>query len=382
MRFLRALAIALLASLFALPVEAREDPLRVGSIMDGFELSGYLSVGAGWQRFSNAPVTEWTNDGSFAGVLGSLIPDVQNGTLPSPGQDDAMAFVELAELDIAKSFGDRTKLRADLWFGRAFSGSWVPQGVEIEQAYVDVALSESLGLDFMLGRFATEAGFEEDNPFDNDSISWSILARTNLYPYYATGAQLVMNLWQGAVLYLAVTNTNLNDWNRKANEVPGALATLSLSWGDEENESWFTLTPFIGPESGSNRHMSYGVNSAAGIWVTPSFQVGYDAVYHRDNGFGGPNTDYAAGLINLHYDFTDAIYGFARYAYARQFEDGNGALNLTGAKPQIHEASLGGGYMVADGMKFKVEARTDAVLPAGGKTQWVPGAAVGFVCAF
>lgn len=361
---------------------AREALRPVGSVIDGFEMSGYISVGAGWQRFSEAPVTEWANDGSFAGVLGSLIPDVQNGTLPSPGQDNAMAFVEAAELDIAKSFGERAKLRADIWFGRPASGSWVPFGVEVEQAYATVTLSEKHEIEFVLGRFSTEAGFEEDAPYDNDSISWSILARSNLYPFYATGAQLTMGLWEGATLYVAASNSAINDWDLKTNDMPAFFATLSMEWGDEEKASWLTITPFYGPESDSNRHASFGVNSAAGIWVTPSFQIGYDAVFHRDNGFGGPNTDYAAGLINFHYDFGDRLYGFARYAYAQQFEAGNGVLNLTGAKQQIHEGSLGGGFLVADGMKLKFEGRADAVLPDGGETQWVPGVAMGLVCQF
>ena len=361
---------------------AKLAPRPVGSLLDGFEMYGYLSAGAGWQRFSDASVTEWTNDGSFAGVLGSVIPNVQSGVVPEPKQDDAMAFVEMAELGIAKSFGDRASLRTDIWLGRPGSGSWVPFGIEIEQAYATVTLSRKHDIEFWLGRFVTEAGFEEDSPYDNDSISWSILARSNLYPYYATGAQMIFGLWEGGRLYIGTSNSVINDWDLKANDMPGFYATLSVEWGDEEKGSWLTITPFYGPESGSNRHASYGVNSAGGIWVTPELQIGYDAVYHRDNGFGGPNTDYAAGLLNLHLDFTEETYGFARYAYAHQFEDGNGVLNLTGAKQQIHEWSIGGGHLIAEGIKFKFEARADAVMPSGGATQWTPGAAIGMVCAF
>ena len=75
----------------------------------GFEMSGYLSVGAGWQRFSNAPVTEISHDGTFAGVLGAVIPNVQTGVVPSPKQDNAEAFLEVLELDINKKFGTNVK---------------------------------------------------------------------------------------------------------------------------------------------------------------------------------------------------------------------------------------------------------------------------------
>ena len=383
MRFRIAIAFLLLAAAAAAtPAEAREAPRPKGWVLGDFEVSGYLSAGAGWQRFSDAPVTEWANDGSFAGVLGSVIPNATNGTLPSPKQDNAMAFVEVAELDLARSIGDRARLRADIWLGRPDSGSWVPLGIELEQGYAVVTLSRKHAVEFMLGRFVTEAGFEEDLPYDNDAISWSVLSRSNLYPYHATGAQVVWGIAEGVDLYVASSNSIINDWDLKTNDMPGFFATLSLEWGEEARGNWFTVTPFLGPESNSNRHYTYGADAAAGIWATPSFQIGLEGLFHRDNGYGGPSTNYAAGLANLHYDFSGRWYGFARYAYAQQFEAGNGVLNLTGAKQQIHEMSLGGGVLIAEGMKLKLEARTDAVAPDGGATQWTPGAAMALVCAF
>lgn len=352
------------------------------SIIGDFTMSAYLSTGVGWQHFSNAPITEWTNDGSFAGVLGSVLPNVATGVPPLPTEDIFMAFVEMAEIDIVRHFGERTRLRADLFFGRPFSGSWVGlPGIDIEQAFAAVMLSERYGIEFTLGRFITLVGFESTEPYFNDAISWSILSRSNIYPYFATGAQLSFGIADGVTLFAVVSNGVVGDTTARPNDVPAGLATLEVRWGEEDQESWFTLTPFIGPESGSNRHFSFGADAAFGIWATDRLQVGLDAVYHRDNSAGGENTDYAAGLLNLHYDFTERLFGFLRYTFARQFQGGNGVLNLTGAKQSIHEMSAGGGFQIVDGMKFKFEARTDAVVPAGSRTQWVPGVAMGLVCA-
>lgn len=203
-----------------------------------------------------------------------------------------------------------------------------------------------------------------------------------MYPYFATGAQISAEISDNVVLYVAAANGLTNDSTIKINDVPAGFATLDVSWGDEDKESWFVFTPFIGPESDSNRHLTYGANAAFAAWLADPFQLGLEAVFRRDNSAGGADTEYAGGLVNLRWDITDKLYGVARYAFARQFDDGSGVFNLTGAKQNIHEASLGGGYMIADGVKFKLEGRVDAVDPDAGDTQWVPGVAIALACAF
>lgn len=353
------------------------------SVLGDFSIAGFLSVGAGWQRFSDAPVTEWASDGSFAGVLGSVLHGVQTGVPPQPQEDTAMAFVEVLELDITKSLGKRTTLGSHIWLGRANSGSWVlAPGATLEQGYITVLLSPSHNVEFKLGRFTTEAGYEYDEPYFNDTISWSIMARGNLYPYYVTGAQLAFDIIPGARLFLNAVNGNINETTMDRVDVPSGYASLVIAWGPEERQSTFVLTPFVGPESGSDRPLSYGANATASLWLSPRFELGLEGTYHRDDGAGGPATNYAGGLVNLHVDVTPRVFGVARYAFARQFEAGNGVWNLTGAEQAIHEMSLGGGLAVADGMKLKWEARADAVVPDASATQWVPGFALGMDCAF
>lgn len=62
-----------------------------GAVKGAFEMSGYFSAGMGWQRFSNAPITEWANDGSFAGILGSVLPGVATGGPPAAGPSGCRA---------------------------------------------------------------------------------------------------------------------------------------------------------------------------------------------------------------------------------------------------------------------------------------------------
>ena len=369
---------------FSATVLSAEDSEKAQSFVGGgFEMSGFFSAGFGWQKFAGGPPTEWVNDGSFAGVLGSVVPEVATGVPPAQGEDVVEAFVEVFELDIAKQFGERANLAAHIWFGRPFSGSWVQApGVEIEQAYATVKLSESHDVEFTLGRIGTPAGFEPYEPYSNDTISWSILSRANLYPYLVTGAQLSAALTESFWVYVMAANGCTNDTTFKINDLPSWLASFVFYWGPEEKESFFSITPFAGPESDSNRSWTFGMDTTVSAWLTDNFQLGFQGLFRRDDGAGGPNTDYASGLLNLHWDMTDKFFSFLRYAYANQFDDGNGFLNLTGAKQQIHEASIGGGYWIADGMKLKLEARFDAILPSAGENQWVPGVAMSLVSAF
>ncbi len=378
----RFFSILVLCAIAFFSIAAHAEGTKQKSVLGGFELSGYLDAGFGWQRFSNDPVTEFANDGSFAGVLGSVISNVNSGIPPAPGQDDVEAFVEVAELDIAKSFGDRAKLRADVWFGRPLSGSWVA-GADLEQAYLTVTLWQDHALEFTIGRFGTAAGFEPYDPYNLDTISWSIVTRAQLYPYYLTGAQLSFDVTDNISIYIAAANGVTVDTNAKDSDVPGGIMSIGYYWGPEDKENSFVFTPYISPDSDSNRHFSFGADATLIVWATNYLQIAAEGIFHRDNAVtGGVNTNYAAGLLNLHWDMTDALYGVLKYSFAKQFAAGNGFFSRTGAQQQIHEASVGLGYLLADGIKFKWEGRLDIVAPTGAARQWVPGTAIELACAF
>lgn len=354
------------------------------AIAGGFEMAGYMSTGAGWQRFNRADTTEFAADGSYAGVLGSVIPNIYTAVAPVEGQDNLMFFLEAAELDIAKSFGERASLTAHLIFGRAASGSWTGiDGFDLEQGYATVVLSKAHNVALQVGRFGTPMGFESYEPYNNDMISWCILTRAYTYISFSTGAALSADVTDHLWIFLAVSNGLINDTTSRLNTVPCGYLTFKYHWGDEEHESSLAVTSFGGPDSDSNRHLSYGADVTLNAWLTDRFQLGLQADVRRDNAVsGGVNTLYAGTLLNLHYDFTEQLYGALKYCFLRQFAAGNGVLNLTGQEQDIHEFSIGGGYALADGVKFKAEARFDLIDPAGAADQWVPGLAIGLVNAF
>lgn len=346
-----------------------------------FELSGFSNVGIGWQRFLKGSPTEIANDGSYSGVLGSLIPAVSTGIAPTRDDDAAMAFVEAFEIDIAKSVSDRAKLRIDLLFGRPASGSWT-NGADIEQAYGNFVLSEKHGIEFTLGRFGSPMGLEPFEPYNNDTIGWSILSRSKIYPATLTGAQISASPSDNITLYFAAGNGLTNDTTLKINDVPSGYASIAFTWGEEESGNNFLISPFFGPESDSNRHLTMGIDSVLSLNLGHSLMLGIEGDVRRDNGNGGPNTHYAGGIFNLRWNASEALYAVIKYSYLQQFDDGNGYLNLTGQKQRIHEMSLGTGYTVTEGMNLKFEGRMDIVQPAIGDKQLVPGVAMALATAF
>ena len=352
-------------------------------VKGGFEMAGFFNAGFGWQRFGGGPTTEMDYDGSFAGVLGSVTQEVSTGALPVEGEDIVETFVEVFELDIIKQLTERTSLRADILFGRSQSGSWViVPGINLEQAYATVRLSNSPVIDFTFGRIGTQAGFESFEPYFNDTISWSVLTRAVLYPYVITGAQLGIEFSDNVALVVAATSNLTNDTTPEFDEIPSCVATLKISWGNDASENYLALSPYFGPETGNRRPLTYGADATLVVWPSAKLQLGLEGLYRRDNGAGGPDTDYAGGLFNLHWDITESFFGGLRFSFARQFDDGNGIFNLTGAKQNIYESSLFAGYHIADGIKLKFEARLDSVDPSIGETQWVPGIAMAIAAAF
>lgn len=371
------ISVTLIAALLALiPATAGAENYVTG----GFEAFGHVVTGIGFEKFSNNPVTEWTNDGTFPGVIGSYIPNVAAGTLPSPGQDNFMFYVDDAELDIVKTFGKNIGIRADLEFGRLSSGSFFD--FNMQQAYLTANIPMGNGLEFTIGRFWGPAGFEGNDAFDNEIISWSILTRANLYPYMYTGIKARYEFNDNLALSLVVSNDNVSDTTATMDDVPSFTAHLRINWGEEDHENTVGITPFFGPESGDNTHFSYGMDVDWYVYLTESLSIGGEGLFRRDNGFGGPNSEYAAGIFEIYYDLTEAVYGVIRYSYCRQFDVSNGVLNLTGDKQQIHEASLGGGWWFADNAGLKAEARFDYIAPDDNANQWNVGASLAFMYGF
>ncbi len=394
MRKLIVIALVLSLGFIASNVSAQER--YVGG---GFEAAGHIVTGMGYQHNNNRANTELARDGdrvTYAGPIGAYL-----GTVPNNRTDHFSFFVDEVELDLMKSFGENVRLRADLDFVRI--GSSGPQNLIqpfiLEQAYATANIPIGNGMEFLMGRFNAPIGFESVDVADNDLVSKSILVRA-LRPANMTGAKLYYAFTDFVDIHFYVVNTLTQDSLVKINDIPSTGLRLGFNWGSEGTESTFGVSGFFGPETRvSNKHFTFGGDLDLSWWATESFNLGIEALFRRDGAttqtFGilpGSNTEYMAGLLNLHYVFSDVWDGTLRYTYAKQYDPGNGGIaavgdipwmNLTGAEQMIMEIALGGAYAVADGAKFKLEGRFDIVNPTGASnTEYTYGAVMAFVYDF
>ncbi len=377
------LILFLVIALFAQSANASDN--RVKSRNAGFEIFGYLNTAVGFQHFSNDPITDVADGGSFGGSLGEWLPNVANGTIPTPGEDFFEIAVPSLELDIVKHFGSRARFRSDIFFGRAASGSQY-FGVSLSHAYAAVTLSNKYGLELVVGRFGLPPGFEPYELYFNDTVSWSIVWRSLIAPGAGTGAMLSWAATDYIDVLFAVTNGLVHDWTSKGNTLPVFMTTMLVTWGDEEKPSTFALSPFVGPESGGNRPLTFGADATLSWWINKRWQLGLEGTFQRDNAVvGNPlarNTSYYAGLLNVHWEPNPAWYIVGRYTTSWQTAPGNGVLNLTGAEQKIHEFTLGMGHFIAEGVKLKLEGRFDVVSPKTSSRQWIGSGALGLSCAY
>lgn len=355
-------------------------------VAGGFEMAGHVIAGGGYQHHNNRAQTYFTFDGDnayFAGPMGKYL-----GQAPAARTDHLSFFVDEVELDIMKSFGENIRLRADLDFARVASSGLFSAAFVLEQAYATANIPVGNGIEFLLGRFNTPIGFESVDVNENDTISKSVLV-TGMRPANTTGLKIYYPFSDLVDFHFYIVNTLTQDSDVKINDIPSFGMRLGFNWGDEGTESTFGLSGLFGPETrGSNKHFTFAGDIDLNWWITESFALGLEGLFRRDNGFGGPNTEYMAGLLNLHYAFSDVWDGTIKYVFAKQFDPTNLAAatvwtNLTGAEQAMHQISLAGGYMIADGAKFKLEGRFDIVNPAGGgNTEYVYGGALAFAYDF
>jgi len=384
MKKILVIALALGLAFFAANVNAQEK--YVGG---GFEMSGSIVTGMGYQYHNDKANTEIAT-GVDRVLTGPGPMGKYMGADPSKKHYFGF-FLDGVELDIMKSFGENVRLRADLDFGRVNSSGADTQAFVLEQAYATANIPAGNGVEFLVGRFNAPIGFESVDVADNDLISQTILIRSQIRPVGLTGAKIYYAFSDLVDLHFWAANRIINDDNfgRTAN-MPALGARIGFNWGEEGTESTFGISPFFGPSDGSsNRHYSFGVDADINWWLTESFALGLEGIYRRDNALVpgvDENLNTFAGLLNLHYVFSDVWDGTLRYSMAMQRQGTNGSIDYIGVgiKQQVHEIALGGGYAVADGAKFKLEGRFDIVKPTSGagETQYVFGAVMGFVYNF
>ncbi|MBN1282196.1 MAG: outer membrane beta-barrel protein [Proteobacteria bacterium] len=376
--------IALAIGLFAFVANASAQEKYVAG---GFEMAGHIMAGGGYQHHNNKATTYGTFDGDIAYTSGPMGKYMNTpGVIPAPSEDYLSFFVDEVELDIMKSFGENVRLRADLDFARVNSGGAGMAGFVLEQAYATANIPVGNGIEFLLGRFNTPIGFEAVDVIDNDTISKSVIS-TGLRSTNTTGLKIYYAFSDLVDFHFYIVNTLTQDSDIKVNDVPSFGMRLGFNWGEEGSESTFGISGQFGPETRlSNKHFTYLGDLDLSWWITEAFNLGVEGIFRRDNAFGGSNTEYMGGLLNLKYVFSDVWDGTLRYVFAKQFDPGNLAVslpltpaNLTGAEQSMHQITLAINYAIADGAKFRVEPRFDIVNPAGGgNTEYVFGGALAF----
>lgn len=382
------------------------------SVAGGFEASGHAVIGSGWQHFD-------VNGG------GTVAQDVRGTTLGPIGsystaarvtaEDEFKFFLDEVELDIAKTFGENIRLRADLDFGssslysgpRFTNGGGVGDeaGILVEQAYATTNIAIGNGLELLLGRFNAPIGFESVDVSENDTISRSVVYRA-LRPVSFTGAKLYYSFSDLVDFNFFIANNGLThddgDVIEQNTDFPSLGGRFGFNWGEEGKQSHLGIVGAWGQDHGNFKNGFTMLGDADWQWwVTDSFALGGEGIYRQINtrGAGVLNSKYFGGLLNLHYDFSDVWDGTLKYGYAHDINGlaevcrinvacvgGSGVAgtaSLTGADQQIHEFSLAGNYAITDGATLKLEGGYTFAQPAGAaNTRHVIGVVGGFAYAF
>ena len=325
-------------------------------VSGGFEASGHVVTLTGWQHQTKTAHPAGVGAGGY-GVLGKV-----NGAQAAKA-DRFGFFVDEAELDVAKSFGENIRLRAD--FSLAGAGNTV------EQVYATANIPAGNGIEFLLGQFDAPIGFESNEIVDNSLASFTNLQRTGIRPNTLTGAKIYYAFSDAWDFHFYAADTlagGVNGAKPVGHDMPSFGFRLGYNWGEEGTQSTLGFSSFMGTEGPGKSKYTFGGDVDLSWWVSDAFNVGGEFLFRRDPKDAiakAANT--MAGLLNLTYNFSDVWDGTFRYAYTKQF---NPALVnvFVGGKGYSNEISLGGGYAVADDAKIMLEGRFDWVNTAGLKS--------------
>lgn len=355
MRKLLALAVAVaLVSLAS--VQARAES---GSEL---EISGNVQTVAGWQRNTNNGVL---------GVSGVLADGLTTLAGVGSNTDQFGFFVDQVEIDLAKSFGENIRIRADLDMSAHNITS--AGGVYLEQAYATANIPAGNGVEFLLGRFNSNIGLDGIDRNQLSTISFSSIHRT-LLPHNLTGVRLGYD-WNESTNIQAYIVNNLADvapFTSGNSDIPSFGINVTHTWGEEGNKSWIKFNGAGGPEHttlGDHiKHWSF-LADLNGRWaVNDAFSLSAEAVYRQDDRIlGTPNSKYIGGQLLGRYAFSDVWDGTLRYSYVWDLNTPlagiapnvlYGTVGL-GSPANMHTITVASGYNITDAARFTVEAGLD-----------------------
>jgi hypothetical protein len=358
------------------------------------EISGHANVVSGWQRpMGGRPVS------GTEGILNDGL------AVPGAASTDTFGFfVDEVEVDLARSFGENIRVRADLDLSAhradANNSGNATGFVGLEQGYVTFNVPVGNGGEFLIGRFNSGIGLDGADRNDLSTISFNTVHRT-LLPHNLTGARF----WYGVNDNWSLDFSVVNDLNDSFGTTDMPSLGLDVNWtnGDEGRQTWVRISGAGGPETAAKKRYSFLGDLSANIAAGESFDIGIEGTYRQDNAAAGAadNAQYMAGVLQVGYAFSDIWDGTLRYGFTWDLDgDGAGAgggsavgsanplaantiavvgLGIDGTQ---HDLSLATGYQITDGAKFVLEGRMDLTRPAAGGTGFTPGFAGGFLYSF
>ncbi|MCP5468742.1 MAG: outer membrane beta-barrel protein [Deltaproteobacteria bacterium] len=322
------------------------------------EISGNATVMMGWQHDDGGALPG--PGGEFSMVRG----------LRAPNRDTFNFYLDQVEIDIEKSFGDKIRLRADLDFGRALSGSGrSTEGANfvVEQAYMTVGV---LGGELAIGRFNAPVGYYLVDRVDNPTISYANIYNF-LTPTNMTGAKMHWEFDNGLDLQVYAVNSMFDCLQiggscltgprtgpgTADSAIPSFGTRLGYNWGSEETASTIGLAYIAGPEQGQNAHWDHLVDLDFAIKATENLLIAGEAIYYQRNnlsGVTGPNAKFIGGLLVLDWQMNELWDLYGSYGYVHDIQG-----VVTGLDQQVHNGVIGFGYKITDDAKFKMEYRLD-----------------------
>lgn len=344
------------------------------TVAEGVEISGAVDVVSGWQHDDQDATATGGNIGGMADYDGALV----GGVIGNTANADHFRFVvNQVEIDLAKSFGENIRLRADLDFGDfGNTGQLGADLFDLEQAYVTANLAAGNGIEFLIGKFNAPVGVESVDTRDNWLISYAPPFRY-MTPKEVTGAKLYYAFSDLIDLHWAVVNDlNANGFGDSA--LPSTLFRLGFNWGEEGNESTLGISGGLGPESdpaaggaSNNAHWDFFGDMDALIALSDTVNLGAEGVYRQSNSLaGGANQKAISGFAALNYEASDVWDVTFRAGWMWEINPPNarggsgasttgGSWTGAGTDGTLYSGSVGAGYQIADGAKLKLEYRFD-----------------------
>ena len=339
---------------------------------EGLEISGNVDVVVGYQHDDKDAL------GNNLGGMGDV------SFVTGADFDQFRFIVDQVEIDLAKSFGENIRLRADIDFNDfANTASRFVDTVDLEQGYVTTNISIGNGMEFLVGKFNAPVGIESVDRNENWLISYGPNYRW-LTPTNVVGAKIYYAFSDLVDWHFAVVN-DLNGNGFGDSALPSVITRLGFNWGDEGNESTFGIGGGFGPESDTgvaggashNAHWDFYGDIDALVALSDTVNLGAEATYRQSNSISGlgANQKAIAAQALLNYEASDVWDVTFRYGWLWDINPanargGSGASKTGGTwnggfEGQLHSGTVGASYKIADGAKMKMEYRFDFANVAG-----------------